>query len=206
MKSTTTTTPIPPPSLLITLLNSITTTKLFFFFSHRTHPLQKSSHCGVFFFEKNPVFISHTLHTHSIMHVHSMFCAYMLYTLACRLTLSVSFTHTNTLREGDEVKITLPSRMQKKFMLPLERERERGILCELRWAIILFSTQTRKGPFSGNVPPTDISPRSRGSPATFGLNGQMSICHSAGMCYFYRDYFYLHLFPWRQVITFCLET
>lgn len=67
-----------------------------------------------------------------------------MHTRAHTLTLSLTQTHTNTPREG-EVNITLLSRMQKKFMLPLERER--GILCELRWAIILFSTQTKKGPF-----------------------------------------------------------
>lgn len=45
--------------------------------------------------------------------------------------------HTYTREEGEEVSITLLSRMQEKFMLLLERER--GILCELRWAIILFN-------------------------------------------------------------------
>lgn len=73
----------------------------------------------------------------------------------------------------EEVNITLLSRMQKKFMLPLERES--GILCELRWGIILFSAQTKKkkkGPFLGTWLPPIFSPSSHRSAATFALNGQ----------------------------------
>lgn len=65
----------------------------------------------------------------------------------------------------------------------------------------------QKGPFSGNVPPSNISPCGhRSTAATFEQNRQMSICHRVGMCYFYLGYFYLHLFPWRQVTTLCLNT
>lgn len=130
-------------------------------------------------------------HTHTYMYAHSV---------------SPSNTHKHPRRqtEREEVNITLLSRMQKKFMLPLERKR--GILCEPRWAIILLHIETRNNLFSGNMPPTNISPSSRKSTVTFALNGQTLICHLVGMCYFYCDYFYLHLFPWRQVITFCLDT
>lgn len=66
----------------------------------------------------------HLIHTASYSICEHNACMY-----AGSHRLSIS-THTNTPREGEEVNITLLSRMQKKFMLPLERER--GILCELR--------------------------------------------------------------------------
>lgn len=69
-----------------------------------------------------------------------------------------------------------------------------------------FAHKDKTSYFSGNMPPTSISPSSHRNTETFALNGQVSICHLVGMCYFYCDYFYLHLLPWRQVITFCLDT
>lgn len=41
-----------------------------------------------------------------------------------------------------------------------------------------FQRTQKKGPFSGNVPPTNISPCSRRNTATFALNGQTLICQT----------------------------
>lgn len=105
------------------------------FKSQHQHPTHRQPHCtytlSIRLFPISVLFTRVQTHTHAVF----------------------SFIYTNTLGEGEEVNITLLSRMQKKFMLPLKRER--GILCELRWAIILFSTQTKKkGVFLGTwLPP-----------------------------------------------------
>lgn len=147
----------------------------------------------------------HPIHTESRCTHNTLEVRHILYTHRLATTHFLSFAYTNTLGEGEEVNITLLPRMQKKFMLPLERES--GILCELRWAIILFSKWTKKRIFfSGNMTPINISSSSHRSTATFALTGQMLICHSVGMCYFYHDYFYLQLIQSSQVVTFCLNT